>query len=477
MSKRHSTTTSASGHCLRAGVARSDITIRARKSRIKDPLYAKALVLDDGRTRVAIITMDVTAIGARRISQGKLPDVGEDFLPRLRSRIQKELGIPTANVLVNASHTHPPGRMLCSDREQVERTIDAVRRAARNLTEVRIGAGSGREDRITMNRALRLKDGRHWNIRHSYPSPPADQVAEFGPIDPEIGILRIDRLDGRPLAVVYNFACHLLFGDPSGRITANFPGVASRLIERTLGHGAQAMFVQGAAGDIVDVGFKDFSRPRDVEPLGVKLGQSTLKALRKIHTTSDATLKLITETIQLPRRTDIPRRIIALQRRQAELLESLRFTSLSFESFVPLYRCRSTLESFRRRQVEKYLQDLRAMEELSKIQDDIATLRKHQAINQQSGSKTVAAELQGIRIGNCLLITAPIELLVEIGLRLKKTSPYKPTLVAAFSNGYLHYGPPARDYSRGGYEVNECLLAPSWQRIFEGKANEILRKL
>src|SRR5262249_15133864 len=154
------------------------------------------------------------------------------------------------------------GRMLCSDNEQVSRTFDAVRRAARDMTEVKIGAGVGREDRITMNRALRLKNGQHWNIRHSYPSPPDDEVIGSGPIDPEIGIIRIDRLDGRPLAVVYNFACHLLFGDPAGRITANFPGVASRLIEKTLGHGAQAMFLQGAAGDIVDMGFKDFSRPR-----------------------------------------------------------------------------------------------------------------------------------------------------------------------------------------------------------------------
>ena len=198
---------------LFAGVAQSEITTNEPGVMVNDPLYAKALVLDDGQTRVVIISMDVTAIGGRKISQGMLPDVGEEFLPDLRERLERELKIPGCNVLVNASHTHPAGRMLCSDEEQVARTFDAVRRAMESMVEVRIGSGSGREDRISMNRTLRLKNGKHWTIRHSNPCPPDEDVEGLGPLDPEIGIIRIDRLDGTPLAVVYNFACHLLYGD------------------------------------------------------------------------------------------------------------------------------------------------------------------------------------------------------------------------------------------------------------------------
>ena len=73
---------------LRAGVAKSNIATDAKGAVIKDPLYAKALVLDDGKTQVAIIAMDVTAIGGRRVSQGILDDVGEDFLPNLRSPVR-----------------------------------------------------------------------------------------------------------------------------------------------------------------------------------------------------------------------------------------------------------------------------------------------------------------------------------------------------------------------------------------------------
>ena len=491
----------ASGNTLRAGVAKAEITTTAKGAVVCDPLYAKVLVLEDGQTRVAIIAMDTTAIGGRQISDNILVDGGEEFLPRLRSRLETELGIPGAHVLVNASHTHPPGRLLCDDDAQLKRTFAAVQQAVANLTEVRIGAGSGRENRITINRDLRLKDGRDWTIRHSHPCPPDEDVAELGPIDPEIGILRIDRLDGRPLALVYNFACHPLFGDINGSITANFPGVASRLIEETVGDGAMAMFLQGAGGNIADILFKDFSRPRDVGPMGTALALSTLAGWRTIQT-GDAKLKVITETIELPRRTDIPKRLAGLRQEQEKLLKSLMGTTLNFRNFLPLYLQSAlnpdfpadysyrylhdnqigsnehvAMDAWNRKRVDKYLQNIRAMERLAVIQEDLMTLEKHQALNAASDSATIPAEIQGIRIGDCVLITSPAELLVEIGLNLKRASPFPHTLVAPFSNGYMHYGAPADAYDRGGYEVTECLLAPEWQALYEQKAAEIMRKL
>jgi hypothetical protein len=60
---------------------------------------------------------------------------------------------------------------------------------------------------------------------------------------------------------------------------------------------------------------------------------------------------------------------------------------------------------------------------------------------------------------------------------VKRASPYTHTFVAAFSNGYMHYGPPAAYYDLGGYEVTECLLAPEWQQLYEAKAQEVIRRL
>ena len=479
---------------LRAGAARSDITTRRKGIAIDDPLLAKALVLDDGETRLAIIALDALAVGG-------IGDIRDDFLPKLRRRIERELGIPGRNVLVNASHTHPPGRLLCSDAEQIERTFDAVRRAARSLTPVTSGVGAAHEDRLTINRTLRLKNGLHWTIRHANPCPPDEDVAALGPIDPEIGLLRFNRLDGSTLAVLWNFACHPLFGNPRGAITANYPGVASRLIEESLGPDATALFLQGAGGDVVDLHFKDFSRVRDVRPMGTTLGLDVLKALRRIRT-GPARLKVLSETVQLPRRTDIPRRIAALENEQAALLDALSTTTLNFKSFLPLYlkhaldpdhpadysyrylRNASTraedlsaMDALTRRHVDKYLRSIRIMERLARIRERVTTFRFHQALNDRARSRTVTAEVMGVRIGDCTLITCPAEALAQIGLNVKAASPHEHTFMSAFTNGYVHYGAPADDYDKGGYEVTECFLAPQWQRIYERTAARILRDL
>lgn len=489
-----SMTQAAAPNSLRAGVAKSDITTDAEGVRVNDPLFAKALVLDDGNTRLAIITMDAVAIGG-------IGDINDEFLPNLRARIQNELGIPGKNVLVNASHTHPPGPLLCNDEEQLKRTFDAVRRAAQSMMPVKVGCGVGHEDRIMMNRALRLKNGQHWTIRHSNPCPPDEEVASVGPIDPEIGILRIDRLDGRPFAVVYNFACHPYLGVPKGGVTADFPGFASRVIEDNLGHDCMALFLQGAAGDITAVLYKDTTRPRDAEPFGTMLGLSTLDALQKIQT-SNGTLKVINEPLLLPRRTDSDERIAALEQEQANLLRSLRGTSLNIKTFLPLYIKHaldpehpsyysyrylqaeqtgkddlSGIDAQNRGHMAKYLRNIHTMEKLARNQDRIATFERHKAINEEAGEPTVATEVQGIRIGQFVLISSPAEVLVEVGLNVKKASPHEHTFMAAYSNGYIHYGPPAPDYDKGGYEVVECFIAPEWQELYERKANEVLRRL
>ena len=487
---------------LLAGVAKSDITVDKPGVRVNDPLYSKALVLDDGATKLAIVAMDITSIAGRTVSREILNDVADDFMPKLRDRVEKELSIPGDNVMVCASHTHPfHGQLLCDDDEQIERTVDALSRATRNMTPVTIGTGLGYEDRITINRTMKLKNGRDWTIRMGSPCPPDDEVAELRPIDPDIGIIRIDRTDGRPLAVVYNFASHLLMVVPQGGVTADFPGFASKIIEEDLGHGAMAMFIQGAGGDVCEVFNKDVNRPKNSEDNGTILGLSALKAWRGIKT-KDAKLKVISETIDLPRRTDFPEAIAALEHEQAELLQSLIGSSLNFKAFLPLYLKHmlspdypsdygyrymqaaqigstdlSVMDAKSQKEIDKYLANIRSMEKLAEIQSNVYTLKKHQKLNENAGVTTIPAEVQGIRIGDCVLISSPAEVLVEIGFNVKKASPYKHTFIASISNGYVHYSPPAEYYGRGGYEVTECLLAEKWQEVYEKKAEEIIRRL
>ncbi len=477
---------------LLGGVGRREITTRAPGRRVRDPLFARALVFDDGATRFALVTLDVVAIGG-------ICEVPDTFLPRLREQVAAELGI--AQVMVNASHTHPPEPILCSPDVLLSQTLAAVREAVQGLEPVRVGAGRGREERISMNRNLRLKNGGHWTVRHGNPSPPEEEVAGLEEVDAEVGILRVDRADGTPLAVLCHFACHLLFGDPHGSVSANFPGVALKMIEECVGGGVMGFFVQGAAGDVVDVGFKAFHQCRDVEPLGLMLGRAVLRELGGIAT-APAKVTVHTACVALPRRTDSREQMAALQAEQRELLASLRGCALNFKTFLGLYLSHRLwpqtpgaelhsylvaekagnpdlveMDEYNRSQIARYEQNLRAMERLATIEDELATYTRHEEINTASGSPVEETELQVVRIGEFVLLGAPIELLTEVGLAVKRASPHPYTFVAGFTNGYMHYGPRPEAYAKGGYEVIECYLAPEWCALFEAKAGELLREL
>ncbi len=487
---------------IKAGIGKCDITTDDENAEIRDPLYAKVLILNDGKTEILIITMDTVAIGARTISAGELPDVSDEFLYQLKTLAESKFGIPQNNILVNASHTHPPGRLLCSDDEQIKRILNTIKYAKENMVPVKIGMGKYYEDQIIINRTLRLKNGSHWTIRHTNPLPPDEEIEGLGPIDPEINILKIDRSDGVPLAIIYNFGVHLLFGDARGSITANFTEIASTKLEEILGRETQVMFTQGAGGDIIDIHFKDFECPRDIEPLADRLALGLLKSIKEIETADDITLNIISETIELPLRDDFDEKINKLKEEQKNLLASLRGTALNFKMFLPLYlkhklfpKYPSThsyqylhekkvgssklidMDNFVKKHIDKYLQNIYAMEKLARIEDKIETLKKHKSIVAELGGSTISAEIIGIRIGSGMIISSPAELLAEIGLKIKQISPYKHTFTSAFSNGYLHYGAPASYYEKGGYEVTECLLAPEWEKVYLSKVVEIIHKL
>lgn len=476
---------------LWAGAAKIDVTNR-NAGPVNDPLYVKALVLKNDTTMMAIITVDAVAIG-------EIGPVGNEYLAKVRSRLEKELSIKPANILVNASHCHG---IVCSDLD--ERTFQAVQKASQNLVPVRVGTGVGREDRIMENRRLRLKNGNEADIRRAYAAPPDEEVVDVGPVDPQIGILRLDREDGRTLAVVYNFACHPIQTVPSGGNTADITGFASRVIEDNLSDGTITLFLQGCAGDIHPVLYKDVNNPRDAEPLGNMLGLSALQTLKKITCREEGRLTVINEVIELPR-ADVAERIIALESTQARLVKSLKGTSLNFKAFLPLlvkhnlspqypsYDSHrylheksmgrddlSKLDAVNRKDIQQYLQNILVMEELTRVQTNLDLLRKHQAQNAEASKRTIDVELLGVRIGDFVLITFPGELVVQVGLNLKQASPHKFTFVAGYTNGYIYYAPTEEQLRRNlgaAQEDSDCLLAPQWQQLFEMQATEMLKRL
>ncbi len=474
---------------LRAGAAKVDITSPDAEAR-NERLYARALVLSDDETTAVIVAVDAVAIG-------EIGDIKNDYLPTVRRQLEQDLKIKPANVLVNASHCHG---VVCDDIAQ--RTVQAVKEAWRKMVPVSVGVGVGHEDRIMENRRIKLKSGRVVDVRHAYSMPPDEAVAAVGPVDPQIGVLRLDRKDGRTLAVVYNFALHPIQGVPSGTNTADITGFASRVIEDNLSDDTIALFIQGCGGDINPVFYKDVDHPRDAEPLGNLLGLSTLRAVRKIQVRPDAKFKMINETLALPR-ADYAARIDAMQAEQLRLIASLKGTTLNLKTFLPLavkynlarefpsyYAPRylhdkqigsdalAKLDAENRRNMEAYLQNVHVMEELTRLQTNLALLKKHHARNAAAG-KTIDIEVVGLRVGDFVLATSPGELTVEIGLNIKKKSPHEMTFVAGYTNGYIYYTPTAEQLANpgGAQEDCDCLVAPEWQMLFENKVADVLKRL
>lgn len=473
---------------LRAGAAKVDIT-HPEQPAGSNPLYAKALVLSDDASGATAVIVAVDAVAIAEIGSIKDP-----YLATVRASLEKDLKIDPANILINASHCHG---IVCADVEQ--RTVQAVKQAWENRVPVRVGSGAGHEDRIMENRRLILKDGKEADVRHAYSLPWDEDVAAVGPIDPEIGILRLDRMDGSPLALLYNFAVHPIQGVPSRGNTADMTGFASTVIEDNLGEGVIALFIQGCAGDINPADYKAVNQPRDAEPLGNLLGLSTLKAARAIETSDNAALRMTNQKLVLPR-ADLSGRIASMEEEVDALLDSLKGTSLNLKTFLPLYMKYGVsgefpsyyshrylqdeklgkedwkkLDEENRRNMESYIRNVQTMEELTRKQTNLALLERHHKTNTAAG-KTIEVEVVGLRVGDFRMVTFPGEVTVQIGLNIKENSPHDRTFVAGYSNGYIYYSPTAKQLeNRGGaQEDSDCLLAPEWQALFETKAIEIL---
>ena len=178
---------------LKAGTAATNITphlgtalagsFRPRiADDVHDELYAKAMVLDDGATRLALVVCDL--ICAPR-----------EYLDRAKEMVEEWCDIPSSNVMIACTHTHtgPATADLLDvkqEREYMEfatrRIADSVRLAAGRLRACEIGFGMGREDRLVFNRRYWMKDG---SVRTNpgYNNP--DVVKPAGPVDPEVGVL------------------------------------------------------------------------------------------------------------------------------------------------------------------------------------------------------------------------------------------------------------------------------------------------
>ncbi|MDX2029124.1 MAG: neutral/alkaline non-lysosomal ceramidase N-terminal domain-containing protein [Blastocatellia bacterium] len=273
---------------LTAGVARVEITPpigypmggygdrKGPSTGVHDPLYATVLVIRTEGMTVALVSCDLRSFPSERI------------VTTARERRLAD------HVLISVTHNHSgpltwedkswpsPARSWFADTE--DKILTTIETASKRMFPARIAAGFG-EIYLAHNRRRVEANGKATMLWRNAEKRPTS------PIDPTVGVIRVDDETGRPRAVLVNYACHAVVLGPDNRaISADYPGYAARRIEREF-DGALCLFTQGGAGDInpyldkQPVAQNGFG---EAEKMGSALAEEALKVARRLKPAASA---------------------------------------------------------------------------------------------------------------------------------------------------------------------------------------------
>jgi hypothetical protein len=396
---------------------------------LRDDVFATTLVFDNGEEKAAIVSCDVLALH-------------HDLIRMVREEASALTGIPPQNMMFCARHCHSSGityalpdsaPMIHAYSENLAyQLIGLIRMAHDRLAPSTLGYGSGKSH-IGINRRSTREDG--VTVIAANPK---------GPFDPEVGVLRVDTAEGNPLAVLVNYACHpVVLGNGSNVISSDWPGAMRRAVEKETG--ATCMFIQGACADVNPQPGEPSDDEEVLEQLGAEIGAEVLKAWASIKTLGFDEIKVASERIHIP-----------------------LLTPSDYEGKMP-----------------EFEELAEAAEGMSL--DDLQAWLNHRApwkaeIIGEGDDRRAVMELQAIRLGDTVVVSAAGEIFAQTGMAVKERSPLANTMFAAYTNGLVCYIPPEEEYPRGGYEVDEVYLpyrlpsppAPEAAKLVEDTAVQLL---
>jgi len=391
-----------------------------------DPCKVRAAVFDDGEKRVALVGLDTLIVPRTVVLQA-------------RAEIEKITGIPPEAVLIGASHSHssgPVGMVQPGEFDEASEVVkklayedsscadpgflllltrqiaEAVRLADAAKVAAQVGVGSGTEDKVAFNRRLKMKNG----LAFSHPGPGNPDMLDYaGPIDPEVGVIAAWNEAGELLGTIVNFSCHATT-NPGG-ISANWIYYLEQTLQGATHSRAPVVFLQGACGDVTQVdNLSPYQRPASTEwaqRVGGRVGAEAYKVMLSMARSADLKLDSKQRTFTIPRRKPSAERLARSQALIAAGKPTGDTTEWLFAKEIVML-------------------------------DHLITKEPE-----------VEVEVQTLQVGPAVFVSNPAEYFVQLGLDIKKGSPFPFTFPVELANGCVGYVPTEEAFGAngGGYET------------------------
>lgn len=445
----------ATNQIFRAGAAEVDITPPPGNrmagyfderiaTGVHDPLKAKALVLQQGHTQVALVFCDLIGLSLHVSTNA-------------RALASRQTGIPVGNIVLSATHTHTgplfddvrqfyfhqaavekfgtdPHQTLDYPTFLTHRLVQAIATAQAHLQQAELVAGDGRCEGLAFNRRYWMKSGKVvFNPGQLNPNI----VRPAGPTDPEVGLLEL-RVPGapQPFAGATIFAMH---SDSVGGTlySADYEYYLEQTLRGVFGSNYISAFGLGTCGDInhINVQKREKVSGFDVaESLGGRLGQAVLEAQSTLHPVHAPELAVRSRVLT-----------VSLQRvSTAQLANAQALVDKLGDPHVDFY------------------ERVAAVKILDLAQRGVIW----------------PMEVQVLRLNSeTALVCLPGEIFVELGLAIKQHSPFKHTLVMSVCNDRPSYIPTRKAFAEGSYEVSNSRVQPDAGEQLVQTALQLLREL
>ena len=406
-------------------------------------LWTTALALSDGATTAIIFDVDIQILTNERADQ-------------IRAAVSKATGLPISNIRACATHTHSGPVPYKS---WIEKGYEMVEPWFENLSRWCAEAASEALANLQPVETRGGHSGCHINSNRRCVTPTGEGflgVNPDGPCDHEVTVVKFDSRAGKPVATLVNFACHGTVMGPANRlITPDYAGPMKRVVEEAVG--GKCVFLLGSAGNVGPVqGFQaDTKVYRQLgavlghEVAKVALGLNAIPPTPKFREVVPSGAPLGMYDPEFPASRGTPVQVVATEI-SVPLREGLPEKKAATEK---LEFWKAKLKSARERNDQAAITEAIYMARRADIQ-----LRM---VDDFGGKTCAGVRTHFISFGDVALVGCNIEPFCEIGMAIKRDSPFPVTFMCGYTNGRMAYMPTADEWTKGGYEVENSPFGQS----------------